>query len=585
MAGGYASPNPKTQPAAGGPAEGILAADHRHSKDLDTAVEGPASRGPDPGIALWERGHIIPLVASILGGLLLSLAFPPFRLDLLAWIALIPLLRVIENENRPAFCFLYAASFGAAFFLVDVRWTCRTMMMHGHFSQIAAVGMMLALVGTLSVFPALFGLITCYLANRGLKPAITAPFVFTATEYARGIAFTGFPWDLLGCSQASRAVLVQIADITGIHGVSFVVVLVNVALWEVFKSRLNGGAIPWRSACACALVLLTALGYGAMRLRAFPSANNPFGGFGIGVLQGNIPQELKWEVAARNHTFDVYTKLGGQAVEQGASLLVWPETAAPVLFGSGDLDSRMPGEISKLLGVPMLVGAPSTKVVQGRPHYYNSAFLIDSGMLRHRYDKIHLVPFGEYMPLSWLLPLGPGMAAREADYSAGEKMEVMRVQGGPPFSVLICYEAIFPELARLALTNGARLLVNITNDGWFGDSAAPYQHLTMAGLRSIENRVWLIRAANTGISAAFDPAGRMVASLPLDHEGVFTVRIPTAPKAGSFYSRMGDVFAWSCILICLFFFISTGVQKYTRSGRSDGCSDRGRVSSIRRRTS
>jgi len=568
LSGGYASLIPKTHPAAGGPAEGTLATDSRHNKDLDIAIESSAFQGPDTNIRSRISSPVIAVLSAAMGGLLLSLAFPPFRLDLVAWIALIPLLRVIEHEERPACCFLYAASFGAAFFLVDVRWTCQTMIIHGNFSRIAAAAMMLALVGTLAVFPALFGLVTCYLANRGLKPAITAPFVFIATEYARGIALTGFPWDLLGCSQAGRTVLVQIADITGIHGVSFVVVLVNVALWEVVKSKVARSPIPWRAVCACALVLLTALGYGALRLRDFPASHNPFNGFGIGVLQGNIPQELKWEVAARNHTFDVYRRLGGQAVEQGANLLVWPETAAPVLFGSPDLDSRRPGEISRLLGVPMLVGAPSTKNLGGKPHYYNSAFLIDSGMLRHHYDKIHLVPFGEYMPLSWLLPLGPGMAAREADYSAGETMEVMTIPGGPSFSVLICYEAIFPELARLALTNGARLLINITNDGWFGDSAAPYQHLAMAGLRSIENRVWLIRAANTGISAAFDPAGRMVASLPLNHEGAFTVKIPAAPKAGSFYSRWGDVFAWSCILVCLFFFISTGIQRYTGKGRS-----------------
>jgi apolipoprotein N-acyltransferase len=200
------------------------------------------------------------------------------------------------------------------------------------------------------------------------------------------------------------------------------------------------------------------------------------------------------------------------------------------------------------LKVPMLVGAPFAKKVAGTIHYFNSAFLVDGQMLRYRYDKIHLVPFGEYMPLTWLLPLGPGIAAREADYSPGDTMTVMHAKGCPPFSVLICYEAIFPDLARLAVRNGASMLVNMTNDGWFGDTAAPYQHLAMAGLRSIENRVWLIRCANTGISAAFDPAGRMVKSIPLEHEGFFTVRVPSSLNPGSFYSRFGDVFAWGCIV-------------------------------------
>jgi apolipoprotein N-acyltransferase len=137
----------------------------------------------------------------------------------------------------------------------------------------------------------------------------------------------------------------------------------------------------------------------------------------------------------------------------------------------------------------MLIGAPSLRLVQGATSYYNSAFLVDGPSLRFRYDKIHLVPFGEYMPWTWLLPLGPGIAAREADFTPGETMTVMSVDECPPFSVLICYEAIFPELSRLALKNGAKLLINITNDGWFGATAAPYQHLAMARVRSIENRV------------------------------------------------------------------------------------------------
>ena len=231
---------------------------------------------------------------------------------------------------------------------------------------------------------------------------------------------------------------------------------------------------------------------------------------------------------------------------------MWPETAAPVLFGGRGREWQPAGAISRALGLEMLVGAPSVVIRDGQPRYYNSAFILDRDMLRYRYDKIHLVPFGEYMPLSWLLPLGPGIAAREADYSPGDTMTVMTVPGGPRFSVLICYEAIFPELSRLALANGAHMLVNITNDGWFGRTAAPYQHLAMARLRSVENRVWLLRCANTGISAAFDPAGRTVGSIPLEREGVLTVTVPSSPLVGSVYSKWGDVLAWLCVGACLF---------------------------------
>jgi apolipoprotein N-acyltransferase len=207
----------------------------------------------------------------------------------------------------------------------------------------------------------------------------------------------------------------------------------------------------------------------------------------------------------------------------------------------------------------MLVGAPSIKTVGEITRYYNSAFLVDGTMLRYRYDKMHLVPFGEYMPLTWLLPLGPGIAARDADYSPGEDMTIMRVKGLPAFGVLICYETIFPDLARTAVVKGANMLINITNDGWFGDTAAPYQHLAMAGMRSVENRVWLVRSANTGVSAAFDPTGRMVSRIPLEQEGVCTVRVPSSASSGSLYTRFGDLFAWCCIAVSVLLGI-TGIK-------------------------
>jgi apolipoprotein N-acyltransferase len=313
--------------------------------------------------------------------------------------------------------------------------------------------------------------------------------------------------------------------------------------------------LPWKLIAASVLAFALILSYGHVRIEQFASTDKNPSSCSIGVLQGNIPQDVKWEGASRQMTFATYERLGRKAVEQGARLLIWPETAAPVVFGSGDPDSRLPGLISKELGIPMLVGAPS-KRSGADSNYYNSAFLVDSGTLLFRYDKMHLVPFGEYMPWSWILPVGPGIAAREADYTAGDTMTVMHWRNCPPFSVLICYEAIFPELARLAVRNGARLLVNITNDGWFGDSAAPYQHLAMAGLRSVENRVWLLRSANTGVSAAFDPSGRMVRSLPLEHEGFFTVTLNKPNVQTSFYSRFGDVFAWGCVGVIVLLGIS-----------------------------
>ena len=493
---------------------------------------------------------MIPYIASGVAGLLLSLTFPPWGMDLLAWAAFVPLLWAVQGEASPRRCAVYGAVFGLVFFAVDVRWVTETLTIHGHFSPVPAALVFLLMVAFLSLYPAVFAYILASFQNRGFSLAVLAPFVWTGLEYARATLFTGFPWDLLGYSQVHRHVLVQIADITGVYGISFIVMLVNGSVWELSRIALNREPGRWRLFLTAVVLLAVVLTYGYLREGEYARKASHGTTFTVGVLQGNIPQGLKWERAMREQTFVTYARLGKQATEEGAQLLVWPETSAPVVFGSRDPDWQLPGLISDRLKVPMLVGAPSEKMVGKSVQYYNSAFLVDGTTIRSRFDKIHLVPFGEYMPLSWLLPLGPGIAAREADYSAGQTMTVMGLPQGPRFGVLICYEAIFPELARLAVNEGARMLLNITNDGWFGESAAPYQHLALAGMRSIENRVWLIRAANTGISAAFDPTGRIRKRISLDKRGFFTVKISGYKAVSTFYCRFGDVFAWGCIATC-----------------------------------
>jgi apolipoprotein N-acyltransferase len=491
------------------------------------------------------------VVAAALSGFLLSLAFPLARLDLLAWVAFVPLFWALHRNERSGHAAILGLLFGLSFFSFDVSWIYRTVTLHGKMASFTGVVIFLGMIFTLALFPCFFALCLHWYSRRKLDAVLVAPFLWTGLEYARAIAFTGFPWDLLGYSQLSRLTIVQVSDITGVYGVSFLVMLVNATLWQCWKARIEIQRMPWKPAAFTAVCLIAVLAYGNVRISQFPSPAAEDRGFAIGVLQGNIPQKLKWEPEAREHTFKVYENLATEAVRSGARFLIWPETSVPVLFGGSSPYWRRPFEISEKLGVPMLVGVPSYETRGKRTDYYNTAFLLDDTRVLARYDKIHLVPFGEYMPLTWLLPLGPGLAAREADYSPGTSMTVMSVPGSPPFSVLICYEAIFPELVRMAVRAGAAMLVNMTNDGWFGASSAPYQHLRMATLRAIENRAWMIRCANTGVSVAVDQAGRTVRKLGLDKEGFFVVEIPAAIAAGSFYSRFGDFFAWACIGVCL----------------------------------
>jgi apolipoprotein N-acyltransferase len=503
----------------------------------------------------WENGRIIPviglLVVSAGGGLLLSFAFYPLRLDFLAWIAFVPLFWAIHKDSRPAFAALYGMTFGIAFFSVDLSWIHHALAVHGRFGSASTLALFVGVILTLALFPEAFAFVSALLLNRGIPPALAAPFLWTALEYFRTGVFTGFPWDLSGYSQVGRETVIQIADITGVYGVSFLLLLVNGSLWEVMRATMKRDRFPVKLVATTGLTLLLVLVYGSVRIAYFSTDQQYKSGVVVGILQGNIPQEIKWKYASRRHTFATYERLGEKAVQEGAQLLVWPETSAPVLFGGSDPDWQRPGEISLRLKVPMLVGAPSTRTVGGIKRYYNSAFLVDGTELRYRYDKIHLVPFGEYMPLAWLLPLGHGIATEGEDYSPGEEMTVMHLEEHTALGVLICYESIFPEIARTAIGKGASVLLNITNDGWFGDTAAPYQHLAMARMRSLENRVWLVRSANTGVSAVFDPTGRMVSRIPLNQEGICTVRVPSSSTAGSFYTRFGDLFAWCCISVSI----------------------------------
>ncbi len=490
------------------------------------------------------------LGAAAAGGLLLALSFPTWGFFYVAWVSFVPLFFALHSRPNLHIAALLGGVFQAAFAFVDLIWVHKALVVHGHVHWLIAAIIFLGLVGVISLFGAGFGFLTSYTWSKGVPIYVTAPIAWTSLEYARTYLFTGFPWDLVGYSQTKWETFLQVADITGIYGVSFLVVLGNAAVWEVSHGLLISKKIRLRVLIYCLLVCSMVYAYGVFRLEHLQEIEASAPKYSVGVLQGNIPQEIKWERSSIGHSFGTYEQLALEAKEQGAKLIIWPETSLPALVGVKEHEWRTVLGISEKVGVPMLVGAPSYKESQGKALYYNSAFLITDGMLRFRYDKMHLVPFGEYMPLDWLLPLGSGVAVLEANYSPGKTMTVMKVPNGPTFSVLICYEAIFPTMSRMAIANGAQMLVNIVNDGWFAGTAAPYQHLQMAGIRSIENRVSLVRAANTGISAVFDARGRIVASLPWNTRGVLVYNVPIGIRCWSFYREFGDVFPVVCLILC-----------------------------------
>jgi apolipoprotein N-acyltransferase len=270
----------------------------------------------------------------------------------------------------------------------------------------------------------------------------------------------------------------------------------------------------------------------------------------VALVQGNIPQDQKWNPAFQISTTKKYVAMTLKAAARHADLVVWPETATPFYFGASPKLTRLVTDAVRQAGIHLLVGSPSVQAEGKKYAYYNSAYMVaPNGRVTGRYDKVHLVPFGEYVPLKRILSFVGKMVAQVGDFSAGEKGRTLAWGAGhPPIGVQICFEIIFPGLSRALVKNGAGLLVNITNDAWFGRSSAASQDFSMAVFRAVENRRSLVRCANTGISGFVDPAGRIMAQTRLFEDAV-EVRPVTTLTEMSFYTRFGDVMPILCLIV------------------------------------
>lgn len=491
---------------------------------------------------------------AALSGLLLAASFPTFNIHFLAWIALVPLLYALrEQDVRNGF--LLGGITGIVYFAGTVHWITNSVHFYGNIPIIPASLITLLLCAYLALYPALFG--AAAVRIRKAHPTlffVAAPAVWTALELARTYVFTGLPWSLLGYSQYLALPVIQIADITGVYGVSFLIMAVNAAVAEYIGDRKRS---PGLLAVLIALILV--LGYGSMKLRA----QEQRAGIKVSVVQGNIEQDKKWDPAYQAETIAVYQRLTEEALEQQPDLVIWPETATPFYFnGVGPADQAMTADLVTFVRkhkVPLLYGSPTYEVKPSRQLVgRNSAFLLSAdGRVDAVYHKIHLVPFGEYVPLKKLLFFVEKMVQVVGDFQGGTEYTVMTVPAGNKgahtgikLSTVICYEIIFPDLVRRFVDKGANVVTTVTNDAWFGKTAAPYQHFSMAVFRAVENRVPVARAANTGISGFIDAQGHILAISKIFTEAHLThTIIPGAEK--TFYTRYGDVFSYACVIFAL----------------------------------
>jgi apolipoprotein N-acyltransferase len=440
---------------------------------------------------------------------------------------------------------------------------------YGYLPYYLSIFILFLFAAVLALFPAVFSMVLATIGRTPARFLITTPVLWVALEYIRTFIFTGFPWSLLGHSLYLRHNLIQIADLFGAYGVSFLIILSNTALFlalaYITKQTWQHQPVEKRplatAAVLFALSFLFTWSYGAWRIKTTDQLVAVSPTVRIAVIQGNINQAVKWDPEFQAATIKIHSRLSREAKLKNPDLIVWPESATPFyLFFDKEPTERVI-EIIEEADTDFLIGSPSFARNQGNIEYYNTAYLIQPRS-KHigKYDKAHLVPYGEYVPLKRWLPFLGKVVAQVGDFRPGKPGKTLPWKKDTSVGIQICYEIIFPGLSRAMVKNNAALLINITNDAWFGTTSGPYQHFSMTPFRAVENRRTLARAANTGISGFIDPVGRILASTSLLEEAVVSRAVPLI-RTKTFYTRFGDLFAMACLAGTIFV-ILVEIRKY-----------------------
>jgi apolipoprotein N-acyltransferase len=487
-----------------------------------------------------------PLLA-LASGLFLGLSFPSFDLWPVAWVSLFPLIALIQKEKgRRAFLLGWISGLG--FYLLTLYWIVRTITSYSNVPLSLSILLYILLASVLGCYTGGFALIVSFLQRRRISLLFSAVPAWVAMEWLRSFFLIGFPWAALGYSQHLNRNLIQFAEITGVYGVSALIVFVNSVILSAFQVWRQRSQIAYVPLFFLVTLLFTLCQWGSWRARHVSAVGDPR--LTVGIVQGNIAQEQKWDPDFQRETFRRYLDLTERAVQSGALLVIWPETAVPFFFQS-DLRKQKLIQAAQRNRIHLLFGSPAFEAGSEVIHLLNRAYLISSeGKVSGFYDKMILVPFGEYVPLQWLIPFVRKLVVGIGDFIAGKDATLLSIDPQARFGVLICYEGIFPELSRQFVDNGANFLVNITNDAWFGRTSAPYQHLSMLTFRAIENRVPILRAANTGFSAFIKADGSVWEKTELFTADVRTASVGWANRK-TIYTEWGDLFAQFCFVLVI----------------------------------
>ena len=478
----------------------------------------------------------------------------------MGWIALAPLLVALSGATlRRAFALGLVT--GIVYFTGTLYWITGVMAAYGDMAYWVAVLINAALVLYQSSYVAIFSLIVRRIVSvRGPTALMAAPVVWVATELGRTHILSGFPWVLLGYSQTSVLPIAQFASLFGVYGVSMLVASVSAALALGFVMNAGPakpaardgfsprGLRPLRSLVVVLALVLAVAVWGSRRAASaeWTHTGEPIR---VGLIQGNIDQNEKIDPARAAGIFQDYMRMTRQAIREGAGFVIWPESSTPFRFEDDLFAAAQIRTLAQQAKVPILFGSDQfVRGANGAPTtFYNSAFLVRAdGTSGGVYRKMHLVPFGEYVPAKKLLFFAAPLVQAVSDFSAGGEATLLPV-GDHLVSTAICYEVVYPDLVRQFVAGGSELLTTITNDAWFGPTSAPYQHFEQASMRAIEEGRYLVRSANTGISGIVDPYGRVIA-----RTGIFQPAVVVGEarflKTSTLYARTGDLLAYASVL-------------------------------------
>jgi apolipoprotein N-acyltransferase len=506
----------------------------------------------------WLAAAALHVLAPIVSGFLLVLAYPTFNWWGTAWFAFVPLLLVL-NVKGPGTGFLSAHICGMSFFTGIYYWILEVPAIQGFHLVI--------LVLFLGIYFGLFGLVFTFIRKRiGTSGALlTAPFVWVGIEYIRSsMGFLAHPWPLLGHSQIACVPVVQVAALTGVYGVSFLLMLINATLTAGILAACphfySETKRPSRRTFIGMAVTATLL-VGLASIYGLHVVNRPAAGSDvkIAVVQANIAQAKKWDRRYAPQIVQTYIDLTHKAAMEHPSLIVWPEAATPHAI---NVDRRLYMQIKRLaqtIGIPIVLGSTHHQKFKtksaGKLKFTNSAFLIraEGKEKDQRYDKIRLLPFGEYLPKEDIIPWAAIHIPNIGSYLHGKEFTVFHTDN-LRFAVTICWETAFPYIVRTFVKNGAQFIVNITNEAWFGKTTAPYQFVAMNAFRAVENRIPMVRCTNTGISCFIDPFGRVIDRITdADGRDIFIsgtlARSIKPTHSKTIYTRYGDWFAWLCLIL------------------------------------